>query len=60
MSRVGGTGWPHVYSGFDTGNWTIAPGQLAVNTAMNAPQRLTVAGNGDLYIGDMFESRVFW
>lgn len=58
VARVAGTGSPH-FSSFDTGQRTIAPGQLAVNTSMNAPQRLTVAGNGDLYIGDMFEHRVF-
>ena len=58
VTRVAGTGSPKWYQ-FDTGSRTIAPGQLAVNTAMNAPQRLTVSGGGELYIGDMFESRVF-
>lgn len=58
VARVAGTGSPH-FSAFDTGQRTIAPGQLAVNTSMNAPQRLTVAASGDLYIGDMFEGRVF-
>jgi YD repeat-containing protein len=58
VARVAGTGSPH-YTGFDTGSRTIAPGQLATRTAMNAPQRLTVAADGNLYIGDMFENRVF-
>ncbi len=58
VARVAGTGSPH-YHDFYTGDRTIAPGQRAVNTSMNAPQRLTVAGDGVLYIGDMFEHRVF-
>jgi sugar lactone lactonase YvrE len=58
VARVAGTGAPQYYQ-FHTGERTIEPGQLAVNTAMNAPQHLTVTANGDLYIGEMFEGRVF-